>query len=598
MSYPYFGTSSTPLLLNGNAVAITGIEVSGTPTNNQVPKFNQIANEIQWGNDIIGVNALQLQGVNISGIAPQNDQVLKYNSGLLWWEPATDSGVISLTPIGAVPNANGATVSGGTLNLQPANASFGGVITTGTQSFAGSKTFTGSVAALSMTQNGNNVLDTTSANSAIFNANKIQSVSVAATVPLLNQVLTFDGGSWQPQATQTPTGSANTIAIFNGSGNLSSDSTNSAYLGTSASLASGTASLGASALSVALGGSGHVLTASNRSAVLAGQSNTITSPNSNNVIIGGVSNSLTSTSAANVIICGSSSSGTAGSNNLITGDTNSCGVGSAFCIVGGRNTSTTGQYSFLFSDNQAVANANTQTNCAKWRLANGMNLTNNTTNANNNAAALLQIDTTNKGFLKPRLTTAQKTAIASPPAGLECYDSTLNEEHYYNGTSWVPSYQPSLAFYNEFRGPEMFINQFATATASINNNFQIEYSFPNAGTPYICFTAQTPPLYVGGNINVILSWYAGNTGDCVWQLDAQGQPIGAAIDNTPVSQLATTGTSAVANNIVSTTTSASGVSLAVPAGTLVSFKLFRDAGNISDTLTVAAKLIGVYIQWA
>lgn len=57
------------------------------------------------------------------------------------------SGVSSLTSIGASPNANGATLSSGVLNLQPASSSFGGVVTTGTQSFAGSKTFDNTVSA-------------------------------------------------------------------------------------------------------------------------------------------------------------------------------------------------------------------------------------------------------------------------------------------------------------------------------------------------------------------------------------------------------------------------------------------------------------------
>ncbi len=57
------------------------------------------------------------------------------------------SGVSSLTTIGASPNANGATLSSGVLNLQPASSSFGGVVTTGTQSFAGSKTFDNTVSA-------------------------------------------------------------------------------------------------------------------------------------------------------------------------------------------------------------------------------------------------------------------------------------------------------------------------------------------------------------------------------------------------------------------------------------------------------------------
>jgi len=50
-------------------------------------------------------------------------------------------GSVTLSPIGAVPNANAATLTGSVLNLQPASASFGGVVTTGDQTFAGIKTF-------------------------------------------------------------------------------------------------------------------------------------------------------------------------------------------------------------------------------------------------------------------------------------------------------------------------------------------------------------------------------------------------------------------------------------------------------------------------
>lgn len=49
---------------------------------------------------------------------------------------------ITLAEIGSVPNAYGATLSAGTFTLQPASADFGGVITTGTQSFTGAKTIT------------------------------------------------------------------------------------------------------------------------------------------------------------------------------------------------------------------------------------------------------------------------------------------------------------------------------------------------------------------------------------------------------------------------------------------------------------------------
>jgi hypothetical protein len=61
----------------------------------------------------------------------------------LSWSTVSGSGVNTMGAIGSTPNANGATITGTTLNLEPASASFGGVVTTGTQTFAGAKTFSG-----------------------------------------------------------------------------------------------------------------------------------------------------------------------------------------------------------------------------------------------------------------------------------------------------------------------------------------------------------------------------------------------------------------------------------------------------------------------
>jgi hypothetical protein len=52
-----------------------------------------------------------------------------------------------------------------------------------------------------------------------------------------------------------------------------------------------------------------------------------------------------------------------------------------------------------------------------------------------NASAILQADSTTKGFLPPRMTTTQKNAISSPAAGLVVYDTTLNKLCVYT-TAW------------------------------------------------------------------------------------------------------------------------------------------------------------------
>jgi hypothetical protein len=53
-----------------------------------------------------------------------------------------------------------------------------------------------------------------------------------------------------------------------------------------------------------------------------------------------------------------------------------------------------------------------------------------------NASALVQINSTTRGFLPPVMTTTQKNAIASPATGLVLYDSTTNKLQCYNGSTW------------------------------------------------------------------------------------------------------------------------------------------------------------------
>jgi hypothetical protein len=54
-----------------------------------------------------------------------------------------------------------------------------------------------------------------------------------------------------------------------------------------------------------------------------------------------------------------------------------------------------------------------------------------------NASAQLDITSTTKGMLIPRMTTAQRTAIAAPANGLMVYDTNLASFYFYNGTAWA-----------------------------------------------------------------------------------------------------------------------------------------------------------------
>jgi hypothetical protein len=52
------------------------------------------------------------------------------------------------------------------------------------------------------------------------------------------------------------------------------------------------------------------------------------------------------------------------------------------------------------------------------------------------ASAKLVVTSTTQGFLPPRMTTAQKNAIATPATGLMVYDTTLNKVCVYTGATW------------------------------------------------------------------------------------------------------------------------------------------------------------------
>lgn len=62
----------------------------------------------------------------------------------------------------------------------------------------------------------------------------------------------------------------------------------------------------------------------------------------------------------------------------------------------------------------------------------------NTTGSSAAASSMLDVTSTTKGVLIPRLTTVQMNAISSPATGLMIYNTTANSFYYYNGSAWTP----------------------------------------------------------------------------------------------------------------------------------------------------------------
>lgn len=53
-----------------------------------------------------------------------------------------------------------------------------------------------------------------------------------------------------------------------------------------------------------------------------------------------------------------------------------------------------------------------------------------------NSSAILELSANNKGFLPPRMSTAQRDALNPKPSGLMIYNSSINIMQYWNGSSW------------------------------------------------------------------------------------------------------------------------------------------------------------------
>lgn len=71
-------------------------------------------------------------------------------------------------------------------------------------------------------------------------------------------------------------------------------------------------------------------------------------------------------------------------------------------------------------------------------IANGQNVGVNATGAAPNSSAMLDVASTTSGMLTPRMTQAQRNAIATPATGLLIYQTDVVPGfYYYNGTAWV-----------------------------------------------------------------------------------------------------------------------------------------------------------------
>lgn len=164
------------------------------------------------------------------------------------------------------------------------------------------------------------------------------------------------------------------------------------------------------------------------------------------------------------------------------------------------------------------------------------------------SSAMLDVKSTTKGMLVPRMTTAQRTAIANVAKGLLVFDNTTSSFWFYTGTAWSELASGGAS-------------EWSASNNDISNN--------NSGNVGIGTTTPAAKLHVAGNVRT--------TG----RIDADGVIEGAGVSalgalyvsgsSLLAGALTVSGSTAVGGNINSNTS----MSITSPTGILE----FKNAGD-------------------
>lgn len=139
--------------------------------------------------------------VSGAGTVSASDTILQAFNKLAG-NASINTGDVTLTAIGATANANGATLTGQVLNLQPASASFGGVVTTGTQTIAGDKTLSGNTLTSGRFRTSGVTANDQEDNAVVTGANATLTTPTKGIVRLTNASLTSVDGITAPSVPQ------------------------------------------------------------------------------------------------------------------------------------------------------------------------------------------------------------------------------------------------------------------------------------------------------------------------------------------------------------------------------------------------------------
>lgn len=139
----------------------------------------------------------------------------------------------------------------------------------------------------------------------------------------------------------------------------------------------------------------------------------------------------------------------------------------------------------------------------------------------------------------------------------------------------------------------------AGSTESATNKIMSKtLDFDASTIEYAQFTVAFPKSWDLGTITAQFFWRATNTGNCIWALQGVAISDDDATDAAfGTAQSVTDGVTATTDTMVSAATSAITIGGTPAAGDIVTFQVYRDATNGSDTLAVDALLVGVKLTY-
>ena len=279
--------------------------------------------------------------------AGSEGEVLTMTSGIPSW--AAFSGVTALGPISETSTSNGATITSGTLNLSPASATHGGLLTTGAQAISGSKTFSSdaTINALTIGKGAGNSTSINLDNTAFgrqalkFNTTGLNNTAVGSSALTINSVGNQNTAVGSFSLKSNTTGIENTAVGFSSLNSNSTGSSNTAY----GNLSLGSLNSAASNNNTAIGSmaTNQLLQGANNTAVggkaglYYGMTGTVANTVMNNSVLIGYNARPNASGETNEIVIGSDALGN-GNNTVQLGNTDITNVKTSGTITAGTVT--------------------------------------------------------------------------------------------------------------------------------------------------------------------------------------------------------------------------------------------------------------------